>query len=191
VPIRVHIGGTIIRPALTLSSSSPQYASAPESELISLLVFGAPTFALSGSSQEQVRAVTGVLLPSLGGAVEGVLQRVLPGGFNTVQVNTAGRQSQDDLGGLGVLDNLSITAGKQIGNRTFLRLNTGVCRASAQAASGVASLYAGLAVEYRIATGLSAQVGVDPGVAPCARIGDSTVGLRMQFGFDLFKEWIF
>jgi translocation and assembly module TamB len=120
-----------------------------------------------------------------------VLQRVLPGGFNTVQVNTAGRQSQDDLGGLGLLDNLSITAGKPIGNRAFLRLNTGVCRGSAQAASGVTSLYAGLAIEYRIATGLSAQVGVDPGVAPCARISESTLGVHMQFGFDLFKEWIF
>jgi translocation and assembly module TamB len=191
VPIRVHIGGTIVRPTLTLSSNSAQYASAPESELISLLVFGAPTFALSGSSQEQVRAVTGVLLPSLGGAVEGALQRVLPGGFNTVQVNTAGRQSQDDLGGLGLLDNLSITAGKQIGNRTFLRLNTGICRGSAQAAGGGASVFYGLAAEYRIATGLSAQVGMDPGVAPCAQLGLNTGGVRMQFGFDLFREWIF
>ena len=190
IPIRVHIGGTIVRPTLTLSSSTPEYASAPESEIISLLIFGAPTFALSGSNQEQVRAVTGALLPSLGGAVEGVLQRVLPGGFNTVQVTTAGRQSQDDLAGLGLLDNLSITAGKQIGNRTFLRLNTGVCRGSAQTTNAAASLYAGLAVEYRISTGLSLQVGADPGTAPCAQVGSNAFG-RLQFGFDLFREWIF
>jgi translocation and assembly module TamB len=187
VPIRVHVGGTIVRPTLTLSSSTLEYASAPESELISLLIFGAPTFALGGSDQERVQAVTGALLPTLGGAVESVLQRVLPGGFNTVQVNTSGRQ--DDLG-LGLLENLSITAGKQIGNRTFLRVNTGVCRGPGQATNGLSQLYAGLAVEYRISTGLSAQVGADPGTAPCAQTASNAFG-RLQFGFDLFREWIF
>ena len=189
IPIRVHIGGTVVRPALTLASTSPLYASAPESEMISLLIFGAPTFALSGSNQSQVQAVTGVLLPGAGGFVEGALQRLLPV-FNTVQVNTAGRQSQDDLRDLGFLDNLSITAGKQLGNRTFLRLNTGVCGGSVQSAARGASLYYGVAAEYRIATGLSAQVGYDPGVAPCAQLGTNTL-VRMQFGFDLFREWIF
>ena len=190
IPVRVHIGGTAVRPILSLTSSSPLYASAPESEIISLLIFGAPTFALDGDRQKTVSAVTGVLVPSVGGAVEGALQRLLPV-FNTVQVNTAGRQSQDDLSALSILDNLSITAGKQLGDRTFLRLNTGICRASSQSTGrGGTSPYFGLAAEYRIATGLSAQVGVDPGAAPCARLGSDAFG-RLQFGFDLFREWIF
>ncbi|MEO7521820.1 MAG: translocation/assembly module TamB domain-containing protein, partial [Gemmatimonas sp.] len=154
IPIRVHIGGTIERPALTLSSSSPLYSSAPQSEMISLLIFGAPTFALSGRNQSTVTAVTGVLGPSLGGFAEGALQRFLPGGFNTIQVNTAG--GQDDLTRLSVLDNLSITAGKQIGDRTFIRLSTGACRGGAQSAGQGTRLYYGIAGEYRIATGLLA-----------------------------------
>ncbi len=187
IPVRVHIGGTYDVPVLTLSSSDPLYSSAPESEIISLLIFGAPTFALDGASQSTVRAVTGVLLPTVGGAVEGALQKFFPG-INTIQVTTAGGQSQQDLSALGLLDNLSISAGKQLGERTFLRANTGVCRGGA--ASTGSSLWIGLAAEYRISRNLSGQIGMDPGSAPCTQLG--TNGLpRLQFGFDLFREWIF
>jgi translocation and assembly module TamB len=189
IPVRVHIGGTIDDPVLTLRSTDPLYAAAPESEIISLLIFGAPTFALDGQSQSTVRAVTGVLLPSVGGAVEGTLQRLLPV-FNTVQVTTAGGQTQEELSALSLLDNLSITAGKQIGERTYLRLNTGACRAVGAAASRGVSLWYGLAAEYRLAPALFAQVGVDPGAAPCTRLGGDVLP-RMQFGFDLFREWVF
>ncbi len=185
-PVRVHIGGTLDLPVISLSSSDPLFSSAPESEIISLLIFGAPTFALDGQSQSTVRAVTGVLLPSAGGFVEGALQRLLPFNFNTLQVNTAGGQGTDDLTALSLLDNLSITAGKQLGDRTFLRVNTGLCRASGQGASP----WFGLSAEFRVARSLTAQVGVDPGASPCTQLGGSVIP-RMQFGFDLFREWIF
>ncbi len=187
IPVRVHIGGTYDVPVLTLSSTDPLYASAPESEIISLLIFGAPTFALDGAGQSTVRAVTGVLLPSVGGAVEGALQRFFPG-INTIQVTTAGGQSQQDLSALSLLDNLSISAGKQIGERTFLRANTGVCRGSASSARS--SLWIGLAAEYRLSRNLTGQVGMDPGSAPCTQLSSNGFP-RLQFGFDLFREWIF
>lgn len=191
VNVDVDIGGTLERPTLHLGSTDDSYANAPESEFISLLVFGAPTFALDGERQQTVRAVTGVLLPSLSGQVEGTLQRLLPV-FNTVQVSTAGGQSGDDLGTFSsLLNNLSVTAGKQIGRRTYLRLDTGVCRGLASGASRNAlNLWYGIATEYRFAPGLTGQVGVDPGPSPCgARLGGAAP--RMQVGFDLFKEWVF
>lgn len=188
IPVRVHIGGNYDRPVLSLSSRDPLYSSAPESEIISLLLFGAPTFALDGQSQSTVRAVTGVLLPSVGGAVEGALQRLLPV-FNTVQVTTAGGQTAGQLSALSLLDNLSISAGKQVGDRTFLRLNTGVCRTASAAATRGASLWYGAAAEYRLGPLWSAQIGVDPGASPCTRLGPDVLP-RMQFGFDLFREWI-
>jgi translocation and assembly module TamB len=191
VAIDVAIGGTLDEPTLALGTQDDAYASAPESEFISLLVFGAPTFALDGQRQQTVRAVTGVLLPTLSGAVEGSLQRLLPV-FNTVQVSTAGGQSADELGTLSsLLGNLSVTAGKQIGRKTYLRLDTGVCRGLAAGASGGSlNLWYGIATEYRIAQGLTAQVGVDPGPSPCgARLGGAAP--RMQIGFDLFKGWVF
>lgn len=189
VPVRVHIGGNLEDPVLTLTSSDPLYATAPESEIISLLIFGAPTFALDGQSQSTVRAVTGVLLPSAGRLVEGALQQLLPGGFNTIQVTTAGGQSPGDLNAMTLLDNLSISAGKQLGERTFLRINTGLCRGANQATTRGASPWIGVAAEYRITRTLLGQVGVDPGAAPCTRLGGDVLP-RMQFGFDLFREWI-
>jgi translocation and assembly module TamB len=120
--------------------------------------------------------------------VAGQLQRLFPL-FNTVQVTTAGGQS-DLTSGASLLDNLSISAGKQIGNRTFLRLNTGVCRGSSQSTTRGSSLWFGVAAEYRLAKGYMAQAGVDPGSAPCSRLGGDLFP-RMQFGFDLFREWIF
>lgn len=186
IPVGVHIGGTIDRPLLTLSSSDQLYASAPESEIISLLIFGAPTFALDGQSQSTVKAVTGVLLPTVGGAVEGILQRLLPG-FNTVQITTAGGQDKD-LSATSLLDNVALSAGKQLGPRAYLRLNTGLCRNAGRAAG---TAWGGVAVEYRLSQGLTGQVGVDPGSAPCSRPSGTTTNILYQFGFDLFREWIF
>lgn len=190
IPVRVHIGGNYDKPVLTLTSTDPLYASAPESEIISLLIFGAPTFALDGQSQSTVRAVTGILLPSVGGFVEGKLQRWLP--VNTIQVSTGRSQQDVPVTGTSLIDNLnlSISAGKQFGERTFLRLNTGICRGVGQATQRGASLWGGVAAEYRLARNWWGQIGVDPGSAPCTRpAGD--VFPRMQFGFDLFREWIF
>lgn len=191
VPIHLRISGGYDQPVLTLSSSDPLYSSAPESEIISLLIFGAPTFALDGQSQ---KVVTDVLLQSVGGAFEGQLQRILPGNFNTVQVSTSGSgetDTKDLLSAQTLLNlNLSISAGKQLGDRTYLRLNTGVCRGSAQNAARASQFWAGIAAEYRIARGWLAQVGVDPGSAPCTQfnIADRP---QMQLGFDLFRNWVF
>jgi translocation and assembly module TamB len=186
VPVRVHIGGSYAKPVLTLSSTDPLYASAPESEIISLLVFGAPTFALDGQSQSTVRAVTGVLLPTVGGFAEKQLQRLLPG-FNTFQIKTGSGQAESQLSTSSFLDNLSISAGKQVGDRTFLRFNTGVCRGSGEANGR--GLWYGIAAEYRLGAHFSAEVGMDPGSAPCTRLGGNDLP-RRQFGFDLFREWI-
>lgn len=187
IPVRVHIGGTYDVPVLTLSSTDPLYASAPESEIISLLVFGAPTFALDGQRQSTVQAVSGVLLPTVGGLAEGKLQQWLPK-LSTLQIQTGNGQDQAQLSATRLLDNLSISAGKQIGDKTFLRVNTGVCRGTGDV-SGGSRLWAGLAAEYRVGPTVFAQVGVDPGAAPCTRLGGDQLP-RRQFGFDLFKEWI-
>lgn len=188
IPIRVQIAGSYPGVALTLSSNSPLLSSAPESEIISYLIFGAPTFALNAQSQRNVQALTGVLVPTAGGLVEGKLQQLLPV-FNTIEVSTAGGQ-RDSLSAFSFLDNLSITAGKQLGDRAFLRFNTGVCRGSSQASGRATSPYFGIAAEYRLGSGYSAQVGVDPGAAPCSQLGTERTN-RWQFGFDLFREWIF
>jgi translocation and assembly module TamB len=189
IPVRVHIGGTLDVPVLTLSSPDPLFTGAPDSEIISLLIFGAPSFTLDGRSQSTVRAVADVLAPTVGGVVQGTLQRFLPFELNTFQVQTSTGQD-DELTRTSLLENLSITAGKQLSDKTFLRVNTGVCRGAGGAASAGVSLWGGFAIEYLLAKQLTLQVGVDPGASPCSAIGGNPLP-RLQFGFDLFREWIF
>ena len=114
---------------------------------------------------------------------EGSLQRFLP--VNTVQINTAGGEKNDITS---IFDNLNLGLGKQIGDRTFIRYNGGLCRASSS--SGEVRITTGLSVEYRIRKSLLAQAGVDQGASPCTQVsGGKSLGL--QFGFDLFREWVF
>ena len=61
---------------------------------------------------------------------------------------------------------------------------------SGGAASARSSLWIGLSAEYRVTRALLAQVGMDPGSAPCTQLGTNGFP-RLQFGFDLFREWIF
>jgi translocation and assembly module TamB len=190
-PIHVAITGTFDKVALSLSTDDDVFSGAPESEVISLLVFGAPTFALSSQSQSTVKAVTGVFFPSLGGAVQPTLQRLLPY-FNTFELSTAGGQQDFSstsrvLGS--VFNNLNIAAGKQIGNRTFLRINAGLCRSSS--GSSDVKISPGLSAEYRFSPVLYAQIGVDQGAAPCTQLGSGGTLPPYQFGFDLFRQWVY
>ena len=183
-PIHVAIAGTFDDLALKLSTDDEVFSGAPESEVISLLIFGAPTFALNSASQSTVKAVTtGLVSSSLGGFFEGKLQRYLP--FNTVQINTAGGDKSDITS---IFDNLNLGLGKQLGDRTFIRYSGGLCRASS--GSSEVRLTTGLSAEYRIRKSLLAQIGVDQGAAPCTQPSGSK-GLGYQFGFDLFREWVF
>lgn len=186
-PIHVAIAGTLDKLTLTLSTEDDVFSGAPESEVISLLVFGAPTFALSADRQSTVKTLTGVFLPTVGGIFENQLQRLLPG-LNTVQLSTAGGQDGNlSLGN--AFDNLSLAAGKQLGERTYLRLNGGLCRGSASAAD--LKLTGGLSAEYRITRSLLAQIGVDQGVSPCTQLGVGGSLPKFQFGFDLFRQWVY
>lgn len=184
-PIHVAISGTFDSLALKLSTDDEVFSGAPESEVISLLIFGAPTFALNSANQSTVKTVAGVLASSVGGFFEGGLQRLLPV-FSTVQLNTAGGE-KENLGSL--LDNLNLQAGKQLGDRTFLRLNAGLCRGTS--ASSDLRLTGGISVEYRIRKHLLAQVGVDQGSSPCSQLGAIGALPKYQFGFDLFRVWVF
>ena len=193
-PIHVAITGTFDKVSLNLSSDDDVFSGAPESEIISLLIFGTPTFALNSQNQSTVKAVTGILLPSLGGYAQQNLQKYVPvlGRLSTLEISTAGG-SQDFGTGVSaassLFSNLNIAAGKQLNDRTFLRLNGGLCRATSGSTNLV--LTGGLSAEYRITRTLLAQIGVDQGAAPCTQLGTAGASLHWQFGFDLFKQWVY
>lgn len=187
VHINARLTGTVEQPRLTLGSSDLG-TTASETEIISYLLFGAPTFALDGQSASAVRLATAALVPSLGGAAERALGARLPFLSELQVVTVAGDSPQDfTLNSFeGLLNSFALTAGTQIGTDSYLRLSGGVCRGDNRAAQSLPAWF-GVAAEYRPRERLSAEVSLTPGSAPCNRIG--SFAQIYQLGFDLYRDW--
>jgi len=187
VKIGARLVGTVREPRLVLSSSDLGTA-ASETEIISYLLFGSPSFALDNNGTWAVRTATAALVPSLGGAVERALGGRLPF-ISELQVTTVAGNSPTDftLNSFdGLLNSLALTAGTQLGTDSYLNLSGGVCRGEKQAASSLARWF-GVAVEYRPREKLSALLSLNPGSSPCNRVG--TFSQIYQFGLDLYRDW--
>lgn len=187
VHIRARLTGTVDQPRLALSSGDLG-TTASETEIISYLLFGAPTFALDGESASAVRLATAALVPSLGGAAERALGARIPF-LSELQVTTIASDSPRDftLNSFdGLLNSFALTAGTQIGTDSYLRISGGVCRGGNRAAQSLPA-WIGLTAEYSPRERLSAEVSLTPGGAPCNRIGTWTQ--IYQFGLDLFRDF--
>lgn len=187
VHINARISGTVDQPRLQLGSSDLG-TTASETEIISYLLFGAPTFALDGQSASAVRLATAALVPSIGGAAERALGARLPFLSELQVVTVAGDSPQNfTLNSFeGLLNSFALTAGTQVGTDSYLRLSGGVCRGANRAAQSLPAWF-GVAAEYRPRERLSAEVSLTPGSAPCNRIG--TFAQIYQVGFDLYRDW--
>ena len=184
--IIAHLTGASDAPRLDLSSTDAGTAVA-QSEIISYLVFGAPTF---GLGQSTVQTATAVLVPSLGGLLEGFLGTLMPF-FSSLQVTTVAGTGPQNLGSnpLDLFNSVGLSAGRQLGTDSFLTLSGGVCRGSRVSSTQSAPLWFGIATEYQPKKGIGGGVSFDPGSMPCNRVG--SFADIYQFGFDLFKSWRF
>ena len=187
VKIGARLTGSVESPRLVLSSGDLG-TTASETEIISYLLFGAPSFVLDGQSASAVRLATAALVPSLGGAAERALGARLPFLSELQVVTVAGDSPRDfTLNSFeGLLNSFALTAGTQIGPDSYLRLSGGVCRGDNRAAQSLPAWF-GIAGEYRPRERLSAELSLTPGSAPCNRIG--SFSQIYQLGLDLFKDW--
>jgi translocation and assembly module TamB len=192
VVIRAHVYGTADRPRLDLSSDLGSATS--QSEIISYLVFGQPSFALQQGDQRTLssagvgRLSSALAAPAIGGWLESSLGTILPF-FSTLQVtstvndelsNTIRSSKIDDL-----LSNYAITGGRQIGSDAFFSLSAGSCSSSGTA-SGASPIWLGTAVDYRPKRTVGASLSIDPGPSPCTRLGGN-----YQIGLDFSYDWRF
>ncbi|MDH5233364.1 MAG: translocation/assembly module TamB domain-containing protein [Gemmatimonadota bacterium] len=187
VTIGARLTGTVREPRLVLSSADLG-STASETEIISYLLFGSPSFALDNNGTWAVRTATAALVPSLGGAVERALGGRIPF-ISELQVTTVAGNSPTDFtlnSFEGLLNSLALTAGSQVGTDSYLNVSAGVCRGENRAASSLARWF-GVAVEYRPREKLSAVLSLNPGSAPCNRVG--TFSQIYQFGLDLYRDW--
>ena len=189
VQIGAHIYGTSDRPRLDLTSSLG--SAVPQSEIISYLVFGQQSFAAPSDRNTTLNTASAALVPSVGGVLEGFLGTLLPF-FSTLQVSTVATGSHQSIVSNpvdGLLSNLAVTGGRQIGSDTFFSVSAGRCGASRVSSGGGAPFWMGTAMEYRPKRSLGAAMSIDPGPSPCSRT--AATGNRYQFGFDLSYDWRF
>jgi translocation and assembly module TamB len=194
VGVRLTVGGQLSDPRPTLSSADPNLRLS-ESDLLSYLIFGSPSFELSQRSSDYLRTFSSLLVPALGSVVGDRLS----GGQFDVQFE-AGRA--DTLGGAVDLRNIvrgaRVGVAKQVMPRTFLSLNTNLCalsgllEGSARGEDLLQSL--GFKVLYQIRPGFSAETSFDPASSSLiCREGKSAprglLSTPYQFGLDLFKAW--
>jgi translocation and assembly module TamB len=161
-----------------------------QSDLLSYLVTGEPAFALTGTSTEYAEQ-----LLTLGGRLAATLisARIPRSVFDIVEVRTgAVRLSPGATGSgssyLNTLYNTRVILGKQIGDRWYVGLSTGLCRENF-------AENLGLRLEYRFSSTYFAQGGIEPGSGDLTCVGPAIARTFQQtppqLGFDLFRTWRF
>ena len=83
--------------------------------------------------------------------------------------------------------------GKQVGERTFVTVNAGLCGLGGSQSGISFSQSLGLTVEHRLSDGFTLQGSIEPSSAALqCRPGLTAIGSRPpQYGLDLFREWSF
>jgi translocation and assembly module TamB len=203
IRVRVRITGTLNRPQLTLSSADNLQLS--QSDLVSYLVTGQPSFDVSG---QQTETVASVLVPTLGSAFEQLLARQFPrvdvfrvetGGFGSATTPTTGVNTALTEGGRNAFYNSRLGIGTQLSDRTYLTASAGLCPLLNRQLSGSTSdirEYLSVKIEHRLNYGFSLETGVEPGSTAllCGSASTTPRGVVVtprQFGFDLFRSWQF
>jgi translocation and assembly module TamB len=178
--VRAIIGGTLLVPRLTLESD--QRPPLSETELVSYLLFGRPSADLvqSGSgTRNQVEILKGTVASLAAGELEQTLVGGLGLPLDYVAIRPAG--SAGDVLGLGAT---RVEAGTQIGERTFLILNAGLC----EVRRGATSQILGASVEYRLSQRFRFEASIEP-LRECRVTGATTLqSSRYQIGVDLFFQ---
>jgi len=174
VTVLVNIGGTLFDPLLTLSSD--RQPPIPQTEIISYLLFGAPSIEAFGeSSNSQV----GYLAGEVTGVFTGPLEQALIGGIGDLGLllDYLRLQPEWSQGFYG------LSVGKQLGPRWFVTLSPRVCPNQTDLVNVSAD------VEFRLTRSWVFSFNTEP-VRPCSLLASrfTSGSAKQQFGADLFWE---
>lgn len=188
VRIRVRVQGTLAQPRLRLESADSLQLS--ESDLISYLVAGVPSFGIGGGLAENRSTASSIALSTLSSYISAKFSGGL---FDYVTIQTASDQLRQSRQGL--LNGVQFGIGKQLGERTFLSLTTGLCRLGASGGQlnpvDLANSI-GVKLEQRLTAGYGFSFSLEPPLNElfCGTGTDrSFATTRRQYGFDIFRAW--
>ncbi|MBX3174526.1 MAG: translocation/assembly module TamB [Gemmatimonadaceae bacterium] len=202
VRVRVHLGGTLQQPLLELSS--PDSLRVTNADLLSYLVTGGPSVEIGGRNGDISATAARVVVGSLGSVLGG---KASGGGIcDDAQLSTAGLDAYGGrlrrVGG-GILSGTRFNCAKQINDRTFVRLDAGLCQVGQLVTQGGGSDplsftdALGLKLDYLLGRGVSASIGVEPPTSALLCSVNANASARgfvptpRQVGFDLFRTWRF
>jgi len=184
--VRAVIGGTLLVPKLSLESDERPPLS--ETEIVSYLLFGRPSFDLAsgggtaaGTSEQ---AIFQGAMAGLAGALSGELEQTLVTNLGIPVDYLAIKPGGGSVGD--IFSSTRVEAGTQIGERTFLTLNAGLC----QVARGLSSQALGASVEHRLTGSFTVEASIEPTVEECRPVGfQIRPPAPYQIGLDLFWQW--
>lgn len=201
VRVRVHLGGTLLQPTAELST--PDSVRVTNSDLISYLVTGGPSFEIGGRNGDLSSTALSVVLGSFGSVIGG---KASGGLCDDANLSTAGLDAYGgpirQVGG-GVLSGIRFNCARQIGDRAFVRLDAGLCQVGqlmTQSSGSDPLSFAdalGVKLDYLLGPGLTASVGVEPPTSALLCSQNATASARgfvptpRQVGFDIFRIWRF
>lgn len=176
--VRAVIGGTLLFPELRLTSDAQPPLS--ETEIVSYLMFGQPpaTLGQTGAYGQGEAALAQAVGSSLVGGFGQALASELGLSLDYLTI-VPGAPRPGSAAGLGTT---RLEAGAQLGERTFLALNAGLCEV-------LAAQLVGASLEYRLTGRFTASAAFEPVIQECGTsAGLSGLSRRKQFGFDLFWQ---
>ncbi|HWP71614.1 MAG TPA: translocation/assembly module TamB domain-containing protein [Gemmatimonadaceae bacterium] len=185
--VRAHLGGTLERPLLTLSSADAKLS---QSELLSYLITGQSSIAVGDVRQG---SVTNELVASATGALA---QRVAGGLFDVVDVTATQTDDEASRGAAAnVLASSRLGVGKQLSNRLFLKVDAGLCAfAGGSEATDLWHTF-GVSVDYRFRRDVLGSISSAPSTngATCTNqaAGRGTAITPRQWGIDFNRIWRF
>jgi translocation and assembly module TamB len=175
ITVLAHIGGTLLVPRIDLSVEGQALS---QTEIISYLIFGRSSFELAGAGERS--AVTQSLLQTAANAFSGELERKLVSDLGVPLDYLEIEFRPGEPGSRQPLSSALFAAGWQIGDRTFLTLNAGVCPGQPVPFENLV----GATLQFRISPEWRTEASVEP-VRTCSQLGGER---QRQFGLDLFWE---
>src|SRR5438552_1465166 len=173
ITVIAHIQGTLLVPKLTLESAERDLS---QTELISYLMFGKPTFELGGGEGAFVRNAFSSL-------VAGELERTFVSDLGVPLDYFEIRPGDPNNPFAGA----QVAAGWAIGGKTFLVLNAGFCQQNQNKSQSRLTNTLGASLQFRFSPEWRTEASFEP-VRSCGLASDIRGPVSRQVGFDVFWE---
>ena len=202
VRVRATLSGYLY-PGPSLDLTSEQGDNIPQSDLVSYLCCGVPSYEL-GANQSYLQTAAQVLLPTASSVLAQTLRGQLGSTVDALQFQAGATdqpasQRQTTRGAANqLLSGARLGAEKQITNNLFFSMSTGLCQlASNQSGSGSDAGVNGFVdqleskLQYRFPNEWTAEIGLEPPASAlsCGHAQRGLVPTPQQWGLSVSKTW--